>query len=235
MLAVDPIQVQLFPLIYEFNYLFCRHVHPSWYEQATPFFNEISLFQQYSNSQFSISNFLKKLFDLQDEIYINFDTQLSRFSLMENRELLYLVHYLGLVCVSPFIKKVIDGGTLRVLKDMLGEKDFEFAKKSAVFYQPHALFGLVGMKLDFADKTREEMTHRMMLCGIRCLALMYVDEPIALKKRMMLKLPKQYAEIFEVSAGKKNMEKRMVDSLSIYKVARKLIFDLGLTCRPIFV
>ena len=222
----------LFPLIYELNHLVVRHIHPSWFA-GLPFSAEILALKDYNNSQKLLSDTLRKSFQLESEWLMNFDSKISRFVLMDNHELMYLVRYLGMVCVSPMIKKVISGGSLRVLKSILGEVAFEFVKKTAAFYHPQQLAGLAKVKLKNIED--EQAVHQSIeTAGIRCLALMVAMESTEFKRRIALKLPKHYADVLDFVVAEDQMEKNLEDSLSIYKISRKLTHDLSITCRPIF-
>lgn len=222
----------LFPLIYELNQLAIRHIHSSWLIDL-PFSAEILALKEYKNSQQRLSDLVKKSLKIEPEWWDNFDSKFSRFVLMDNAELMYLIRYLGMVCVSPVVKKVIHGGSLRQLKSILGEADFEFVKKTAAFYYPQRLAGLAKVRLTNIEDG-QSVNQAIETAGIRCLALMVTSEPALLKQRIVLKLPKYYAHILDFVVPEDQMEKSLDDSLSVYKIARKLINDMSITCRPIF-
>lgn len=233
MLTAPSYAKTLFPLIYEFNHLAIHHIHPSWFEQL-PSAKEIAFLKDYSYSHSALSAFIKRVLNIDSQWFMEFEPQTARLVLMSNEELLCVARYLGIVCVSPLIKKVMGGGALRSLKSMLGEEGFEFSRKAAAFYHPHWLAQVVELEYPLIDDI-PAVSRYVETAGLRCLALMIATEPVQLKQRFIFKFPKEQASLFDIQIVEDQMEKNMEESLSIFKIVKKLIKDLNLTCRPIFV
>jgi hypothetical protein len=181
----------LLPLIYEFNFLPGRYIHPSWLEGLI----EDDLFNRLKKSRRAgqrLSPLILLKFGLDRTCFFNFEDPVRRLALLNGETLLKLIYLAGVSVHAGEISQVIERDSVLSLKKSLGEEAYLFALKRAPF--------LVG-RMDFPPYPRKTTDYEgfrdlVYECGMKALEACLGGEEASLRKRLALKLPRALVKDF---------------------------------------
>lgn len=229
----DDLRVRLFPLICEINALPVLHFHTSWLD-TTDEQADLQVLLQYSSALPDLSRFLLKRYRLKSVWIHDFVEPRTRILLINAQALNKLVFYLGLIIISPHLRKIIDGNMLRKLGEAVGIDAFEFARKKAAFYNP----GFIGkiIKVDSESINPEGVYEEAMKKGVMCLGLIFWEEEKAIRNRVAIKLPKKYARLIVSGIFDKAPTGKLENyRKAIFNIFLKLTKEIEPSWKTIFV
>lgn len=228
----DDLRLRLLPLICELNALPIRQFHPTWLE-STDEWPDIATLAQHPTALPDLSAFMMKRYRLKSVWVHDFTELRYRLLLMNSVSLNRVVYYLGLIVVSPYLRKLIDGGAIRDMRQAIGQDEFEFTRKKAAFYNPAYLGKLI--KVDRHALTPQTIRDEIIKRGVMCMGLLYWDEDKSIKTRLAIKLPKANARLIVSKAFDKAPKDRLNSFRdTLFKVIIKLIKEVEPSWQTIF-
>lgn len=176
-------------LIVEFNLLPACYIHRTWVEHlATPELFEALKLQPRARAR--LSRMLLSEYGLERAYCFDFEEKRRRVALVDGPTLEKLLWFAGIVLNAAKIVRTVDRASVLMYRKALGSEGYFFAVKRAPFLVgPHAT------ALGESDSGDDFRMH-IMSCGAACLAACMAGDPPALKDRLRLKLPKEYASHF---------------------------------------
>ena len=179
----------MFSLIVEFNLYPVKFVHPSWLKRDEHF-KLVDQLKADNKTHRHLSEYLLKRFRLKDQYDFDFDAREKRVAFASSEELLKLTLYLGIILNEGVIRGAVKRKERLALEQCLGAEAYRFAVKKAQFISHSA--GASGPSLlidwDHLDRFRQFL----MTTGLQVMAAAYAGTSPAFRKRLTLKMPREY-------------------------------------------
>lgn len=227
------LRLRLLPLIINFNTMPINQFHSTWL-QSTNEWDDMSQLLQSREAIPDISRYIMRRYRLKSAWVHDFTELRHRILLIDGVCLNRLACLLGLIVFSRYIRKIIDGEILKVLRESLGEDFFEFARKRAAFYNPQFLNRMI--KVDPNKIGPHNIVDEVRKKGVICFGLLFWNDEKNLKTRLAIKLPKQYAPQILRDPPKGASTERLNEFRDgIFKIVIKLIKEAEPTWQTIFV
>ncbi len=182
-------------LIYEFNLLPSRYIHPSWLEELWGEEMEpalLDVLRSRGRGERRLSEIILTRLGMGRNFYFDFEDSSRRLALIDGATLEKLVFLVGLAVNYPSIARVVERKPLLALKSRLGERAYLFALKKAPF-----LLGRMEPSKGGLDDLGDGLSSLLVECGMRHLQLCFSGEADALTKRLLLKLPSHWSRLWE--------------------------------------
>lgn len=172
---------KLSSLVWEFNFRPDHYTHDSWLEQMPDGLLIKKLVGKQRSAERIVEHLLRR-FDLENQVFFNFSNSLTKIALWSGKDLEKLVLYTGAVLYYTRVQTVVVREELEQIQEQMGAELFSFMQRRANLMKGRMVFGLkLPKSLD---------SHRAALvAGLLCLQQALQDYPVALRKRLMLKLP----------------------------------------------
>ncbi len=176
-------------LVWEFNFRPDHYTHDSWLEQMP----DGPLIKKLVGKQRSADRIVQHLlqrFGLENQVFFNFSNSLTRIALWPGADLEKLVMYSGTIFYYQCVQRVVVREDVEKLQENLGNEIFTFMQRRSA---------LMKGKMDLSLKLPERLDPRSSLvaAGLLCLNQALSDYPMALRKRLMLKLPYEWYMLFK--------------------------------------
>ncbi len=229
----DALRLRLLPWICELNAMPIRQFHSSWLKSIDEW-SDIATLASYPEALPDLSAYILKRYRLKPVWLHDFREFRHRLLLVQTEALNRIVFHLGLIIVSPYIRKLIDGQVIRAYREVLGEDAFEFSRKKSLFFNPGYLSKLI--KVDPKEVTVERVHETVIKKGMMCMGLLFWEDDKSVRTRLAVKLPKEHARLIVSKAFEKGPQDKLVafrDSLR--KILFKLIKEIEPTWHTIFV
>ena len=176
------------------------YLHPTWWREdwlPMPLFEQL---RTSAGARGNLSRFLHEQLGIDRRERVILEDPRWRIAVLAPHDLLRLVHGAGLVRQAEGIDRVVLGRERRLLREALGESDYVFARKSA----PRLLRRLQGgngtaAATAFDFSRLDQWDERCRKSGIACLAEFAGKLPEPWQQRLLLKLPKSYADDYAAS------------------------------------
>lgn len=172
-------------LIYEFNFLPLRTMHPSWAEMmfAPDLWQRLS---RCDRAEAWLSRFILDQLELGETPHYDFSAPAARLALLDGDTLTGLIRRAGLALVSGRIRRAVRRDAVLAMRAALGEQDYAFAVRRALL-----------LASDLAADDGEEVDPAIIAqqaeeAGTQALAAVLAGQPPSLVKRLMLKLPRGF-------------------------------------------
>jgi hypothetical protein len=184
---------RLFFLIYEFNCFPTRYIHSDWIKELLPGVNERLLAELSVNprSERRLARFILARCDIDEDRFHGFEEPSQRLALLDPDTLRKLLFYAGIAIASKSISHLVEGAKVIAVKQVLGEDGYLFALKKAPF--------LLG-KPDFPDLKIDgagDLPSLLFENAMQYLKSCFGEAPLALTRRMLLKLPIEFMRHWE--------------------------------------
>ena len=173
------------------------YLHPSWWR---PDWLEPAAFEALRRSaraRFDLSRFLLKQFAIGEPAAGDFDDPCSRIGLLAPEDLKRLVRFAGLTLACEGIDRVILARERRLVREALGDSDYDFARKRASRLRKRLVAAGTEASpkaFDFGDLEDWEIRSRQ--CGISSLAELTAHLSGPWHQRLVLRLPASWADDF---------------------------------------
>lgn len=212
---------KLSSLVWEFNFRPDHYVDSSWLEQMPdgPLLNKLVGSERAADR---IVTHLLKRFDLENQVFFNFSNSLSRIALWSSEDLKKLILHTGSVFYYAKVQKIVVREELHEVRDALGEELFQFMQKRALHVK-----GKMDLELKLPDQL--SCDNALILGGLLCLQAAFGDYPLALRRRLMLKLPHEWFVLYKRSAvlGRDLNQQQQKCAALIQKVAIEIRMGVG--------
>ena len=179
-----PSNSKLANLVWEFNFRPDHYIHVSWLDQM-PDGPIIKKLVGKHRSADRIVQYLLQRFSLEQQVFFNFSNALTRIALWSSEDLERLVLYTGAAFYVKRVQKIVVREEVQHLQEQLGTDLFNFLQRRAALVK-----GNLPLELRLPESL--DPHHSLIVAGILCLNQALQDYPIALRKRLMLKLPFQW-------------------------------------------
>lgn len=201
--------------IWEFNYKPDRYIHKSWLA-TVPNGDLLEKLRSNKRDTTQLSQYLLSQLGFNGEFYFDFsDNPLARIALLPSDSLEKLVKAIGATYNYQEISQVISKSEVSLLKKILGSNLYGFAFQQAPLIAKRKLSQL-------SYPTTTKLHEKIISTGIFCLHSAFRHQPPALRKRLLIKLPKEWVNISQ-HYTKLSGEKLFSESECIYvthKVAK---------------
>ena len=168
------------------------YMDPSWWREDWLAADLFERLRANPRSRRHLSSFLVRELGLADGGEIGLGSPEADLALVEPRRLDRLVVLAGVTLLSGHIARVLRGPDRRRIRDAIGAADYEFAvRRGRLLLQQARVRGDVP-GLDLPDCGLADEAARR--CGVGGLATALQDAPVALVRRMQLKLPRVIVE-----------------------------------------
>ena len=179
----------LFSLTMEFNFFPVRYVHQSWLKRDEHY----KLVNQLKNDAVThgrLSDYLLKRFKLKEQFDFDFDAREKRVAFASSDELVKLAFYLGIILNENVIRNAVKRKERLALEQCLGPEAYRFAVKKAQFISHSAAMAGPSLLIDWSHLDR--FRQFLMTTGLQVIAGAYVGTSPAFRKRLTLKMPREY-------------------------------------------
>lgn len=182
----------LSPELLRFNYQPTAYMHPSWWQTNWLPADLFERLRQNPRSQRHLSGFFLRQAGLADRMVLDCDPVHSRLALIPGPRLNRLALLAGLTLLSPSIARVLRSADKALIKEGLGERDYEFAiRRGRLLLQQARLTDTAG---DIGLRAPAEAMAEARQLGIASLATALQDAAEPLLRRTRWKLPRGAAE-----------------------------------------
>jgi YOP proteins translocation protein K (YscK) len=226
---VQQVEESMFEKVACFNYLPAAYINDSWIE--SPKLSGLYRQVQVHLSLYQRSDMLFTMLGLDRHVFSDFDGGFTyrRIAFLDKPVFDHLAFKLGLIYLSPILKRTIDGTLARALKQALEEDEIFFIQKTADFFAAdffYTLFNEVVFKLDQTEKIRLQLTR----VGHIILYVLFKNEPNLFFSRFCLRLD---AKLVTWMLGK---EKVLTDTekKQLVKLMIKLLNNIEPSCKALF-
>jgi hypothetical protein len=173
----------LLPLIHEFNMSPARYIHGSWIDAIV----KQALFERLKKSgraEKRLSGLILERFELNRDHVFDFEDRDRRLALIDSRSLLRLIFFTGTALNASRIAAIVQREPLLSLKKRIGERAHLFALKKAPF--------LIGRSEipPAQEQGSADLKRQITQSGMKCFGACFDQEPEALTRRLLFKLPK---------------------------------------------
>ncbi|MGB0845496.1 MAG: SctK family type III secretion system sorting platform protein [Thiolinea sp.] len=220
--VADPVRTnKLSNLVWEFNFRPDNYIHDSWLEQMPDGPLIRKLVGRHRSADRIVQHLLQR-FGLENQVFFNFSNSLTRIALWSGDDLEKLVLYTGAVFYYSRIQKIVTREELHQVRDDLGEELFQFMQNRAL-----RMRGKMDLDLKLPDKLS---THNaLILAGMLCMQSALGGYSLALRKRLMLKLPHEWFVLYKRAAvlGRDLNQQQAGCAALIQKVAIEIRMGVG--------
>lgn len=212
---------KLSDLVWEFNFRPDHYIHDSWLEQMPdgPLIKKLVGCHRGADR---IVQYLMQRLGLEGEVFFNFSNSLARIGLWSGADLERLIMHMGVVFYHSRIQKVVTRDEVLQIREQMGDELFSFMQSRAV---------RVKGKLDLNLKLPAELDAKQFvrLAGLLCFHAALSGYPLALRKRLMLKLPHEWFALFKRagSLGKPLHQKQSECAALLQKTAIEVRMGVG--------
>lgn len=183
--------------VWEFNYKPERYVHKTWLVDLPNAALLLKLIHtEEENKTTRLSQHLMSQLGFNGQFFFDFSDPITKLALWSGVELQYFVKYIGIMYHYNEIRKVIARDEVLAYRKALGGKLYSFALEKA----PSLNIALNPAKLSKKLPIKE----RIMISGLLVLYPAMKGYPLALQKRLVIKLPRQWYDYYIKHADKKN-------------------------------
>ena len=179
-----------------FNFYLLNYVHPSWIENDQ-YVELIDQLKPNEKSHLSLSRYLLKRFNLVDDFDFDFSDIEKRVVFAAEEELEKLAFYLGIILNESVIRTVIVRSEREALRRCLGDDGYQFAVKKAQFFIQSSTQPEPSLLIDwnYLDKFKRFL----MRTGFQVIGQAFSKHSVAIRKRLVLKLPKEWYKVMNGS------------------------------------
>ena len=208
-------------LVWEFNFRPDHYVHDSWLEQM-PDGPLIKKLVGKDRSADRIVRHLLQRFGLENQVFFNFSNSLTRIALWSGEDLERLILHTGSVFYYAKVQKIVTREEVHEVRDTLGEELFQFMQRRALH-----LKGKLDLDLNLPRKLSAD--NALILAGLLCMQSAFGNYSLALRKRMMLKLPHEWFVLYKRAAvlGRDLNQQQAGCAALIQKVAIEIRMGVG--------
>lgn len=212
---------KLSDLVWEFNFRPDHYIHDSWLEQMPdgPLIKKLGGCQRGADR---IVQYLMQRLGLEGQVFFNFSSSLARIGLWSGQDLERLIMHTGTIFYHARVQKVVTREDVVHIRDQMGEELFSFMQRRAVHLK---------RKMEFNLKLPKELgaEQAIILSGLLCFQAALGGYPVALRKRLMLKLPHQWFVLYKRAAplGKSLNQKQSECAVLLQKVAIEVRMGIG--------
>ncbi len=208
-------------LVWEFNFRPDHYIHDSWLEQMPdgPLIKKLGGCHRGADR---IVGYLMQRLGLEGQVFFNFSNSLARIGLWRGQDLERLIMHIGSIFYYGKVQKIVAREDLLHIRDQMGEELFSFMQRRAV-----QLKGRMDLSLKLPTGLGTEET--IILAGLLCFHAALGNYPLALRKRLMLKLPHQWFTLYKRAAplGKPLNHKQSEYAALLQKVAIEVRMGIG--------
>ncbi|PIE42688.1 MAG: hypothetical protein CSA50_09080 [Gammaproteobacteria bacterium] len=212
---------KLSDLVWEFNFRPDHYIHDSWLEQMPdgPLIKKLGGCHRGADR---IVGYLMQRLGLEGQVFFNFSSALARIGLWRGQDLERLIMHTGSIFYYAKVQKIVAREDLLHIRDQMGEELFSFMQRRAV-----PLKGKIDLNLKLPTGLGTEET--IILAGLLCFHAALGNYPLALRKRLMLKLPHQWFTLYKRAAplGKPLNHKQSECAALLQKVAIEVRMGIG--------
>lgn len=175
------------PLIWEFNYKPERYIDSTWLENL-PNGQLLDKLRQNKRDTSQLSHYLLGQLGFNGEFYFNFKDPIAKVALSAPSDLKKLIFYIGITYHHHEIRQVITQKHVMTMKADIGEELYEFGLKQSpnIARKPLSCFTL---------PQDMPLSQRCIISGMICLNVTFKSQPNALRKRLLIKLPKPWIDL----------------------------------------
>ncbi|OED44867.1 hypothetical protein ACH42_06425 [Endozoicomonas sp. (ex Bugula neritina AB1)] len=179
----------MFSMAVEFNLFPIRYIHLSWLKKDEHY-KLISQLKVSESTHFNLSDHLLKRFKLSNDYDFDFAAKEKRIVFASAEELARLAYYLGLILNEGIIRSAVRRKERVALEQSLGEEAYQFAVKKAQFISRVAQHSGPSLLIDWNHLDR--FKQYLIISGLEVMGGALSGESVALRKRLTLKLPKEW-------------------------------------------
>lgn len=171
--------------VWEFNYKPDRYIHKSWLA-TIPNGRLLEKLRASKRDTTQLSQYLLGQLGFNGEFYFDFSNNpLASVALLPLKSLEKLIKLIGVTYNYQEINKVIEKQEVTLLKKTLGEDIYDFSFQQAPL--------VAKKKLSSINYPKNTALHEKIISsGFICLHSAFQRQPAALKKRLLIKLPKEW-------------------------------------------
>ncbi|MCP3877881.1 MAG: YscK family type III secretion system sorting platform protein [Sulfitobacter sp.] len=210
------------PAALTFNFDPCSFVHDSWIA-SVPHGVLAQRLRDEPGAVAQASRYLRQAFELEGDPCDDFSAPRSRLALLDGDSLSLLSLYLGLALRSHELRSEVRGERLRSVKLSVGDDAYAFAVKRAPFLGSMPVFPY--------EPGSDEPKLRFTLIGLRFCVAQLADLNSGLRRRMMLKMPRDWMPAFETAEDRTG---RPDADNGLASIVLKLIKDILPRWHPLF-
>ena len=186
--------------VWEFNYKPDRYIHKSWLA-TVPNGKLLEKLRESNRDTSQLSQYLLGQLGFNGEFYFDFSNNpLANVALLPLESLEKLIKMIGATYNHKEINQAISKQEVSLLKKTLGSDIHNFAFQQAP--------SIANKKLSSLNYQRTTPLHEKIISsGILCLHSAFQKQPAALRKRLLIKLPKEWINISQpyIKSCTKNM------------------------------
>lgn len=172
--------------IWEFNYKPDRYIHKSWLATVPNGDLLEKLRSTGKRDTTQLSQYLLSQLGFNGEFYFDFSNNpLANIALLPLKSLEELIKYIGVTYNFQEIRQIISNQEVRLLKNALGEHVYDFAFKHSPDIARNNL-----STLEYTSAAR--LHEKIISSGFACLNSAFKQQPYALRKRLIIKLPREW-------------------------------------------
>lgn len=171
-------------LVWEFNFRPDHYTHVSWLDQMPDGPIIKKLVGKQRSADRIVQHLLQRL-NLENQVFFNFSNSLTRIALWSGDDLERLILYTGTVFYHKRVQKIVIREEVQQLQEQLGSDLFSFMQRRSALMK-----GNLPLNLKLPEKL--DAQHSLIVAGLLCLNQALQEYPLALRKRLMLKLPYQW-------------------------------------------
>jgi len=175
------------PTIWEFNYKPERYIDTTWLE-TIPNGKLLEKLRQNKRDTSQLSHYLLSQLGFNGQFFFDFSDPIARVALSPPENLKKLVEYIGVTYQQHDIRRTITKAEVAIMKDNIGENVYQFGLQSSPEITKKPL-------TYFAFKDEVTLKQRILITGIICLNNSFKYQPTALRKRLLIKLPKPWVDL----------------------------------------
>jgi len=207
-------QQKLAPLVWEFNFRPDHYIHTTWLESLPEGELIKKLVGRHRAAERVVQHLMERL-GLENQMFFDFSSSLTRMALWSGEDLEKLVLYVGTVFNYQRVQRIVERDEVAVVREAIGEELFLFMHRRApiVISRPPS-----GVNLP----EKVDIRTSLIIAGLLCLHEALSEHPSALRKRLMLKLPREWFALYKQMAylGKKTLSEQHAECVAlIQKVA----------------
>jgi hypothetical protein len=193
--------------IWEFNYKPDRYIDKSWLE-TIPNGKLLEKLRNNNRETSQLSHYLLSQLGFNGQFYFDFSDPISRIALSTPQDLKRLVSYIGITYHKEQICKAITKKQIVELQKIIGSDVYQFGLK----------WGSIINQKDITQvpfPANYELKKKILISGIICLHSSFQHQPMALRKRLLIKLPKPWVDLGASYLSSQKM-KYLPENESIY-------------------
>ncbi len=212
---------KLSDLVWEFNFRPDHYIHDSWLEQMPdgPLIKKLVGCHRGADR---IVQYLMQRLGLEGQVFFNFSNSLARIGLWSGQDLERLIMYTGAVFYHSKVQKVVARDEVLHIREQMDGELFNFMQSRSV-----QLKGKMDLSLKLPAGLDAEKSIR--LAGLLCFHAALGNYPVALRKRLMLKLPHEWFLLFKRAGalGKPLSQKQSECAALLQKIAIEVRMGIG--------